>query len=134
MLLQKGWILRDIRDILNVPPAHATRREVAHRENTEHGYLAGLDPHQAVLDLPDHAHHPGKDIGLAALPDLLQDIVPIPAHHLLASADTRIPAPALILGAAAVLGPDHILGLPLTGFLAGTLFMAVTRDLTTAMI
>lgn len=63
------------------------------------------------------------DIGLAALPDLLQDIVPIPAHHLLASADTRIPAPALILGAAAVLGPDHILGLPLTGFLAGTLFM-----------
>lgn len=59
-------------------------------------------------------------IGLAALPDLLQDIAHVHAHHLLASAGTRIPAPALILGAAAVLGPDHILGLPLAELTTGT--------------
>lgn len=61
------------------------------------------------------------DIDLAAHPDLLQDTAPLPIHHLVASADTRIPAPALILGAVAVPGLDHIPGLPLTGLTTGTL-------------
>lgn len=61
------------------------------------------------------------DIGLTGLPDLLQDIAPVPAHHLLGSSDLCIPAPALILGAVAALGPGHILCLPLAGLTTGML-------------
>lgn len=56
------------------------------------------------------------DIDLAA--HLLQVIAPTPAHHLLVSADTRIPV--LILGVEVVLAPDHVLGLPLAGLTIGT--------------
>lgn len=56
-------------------------------------------------------------IGLTGLPDLLQDIAHVPAHHLLGSADIHIPVPALILGVGAVLAPGHVLALPITGTL-----------------
>lgn len=58
-------------------------------------------------------------VGLVGLPDLLQGIAHVPAHHLLDSADIRIPAPAL--GAAAVLALGHVLALPLIGLITWTL-------------